>query len=68
MVLLIIFQIKPEAAYLYDAVWLYAKAVHGLLRDGLDYHNGSLVIDRIKQTTYQSKYIMRYNHICKGYN
>ena len=55
-VLLFVFsQLKPEAAYLYDAVWLYAKAVDQVLEDGLDYRNGTLVIDKIKHTTYKSK-------------
>lgn len=53
---LYIFQIRPEAAYLYDAVWLYAKAVNECISNEQDYRNGMLIISKIKHKTYQSKF------------
>ena len=49
-----ILQIRPEAAYLYDAVNLYARAVLKLLDKGHDPHNGTAIIDAIKGSNYNS--------------
>lgn len=55
LTLLLSFQIQPEAAFLYDAVWLYARAVHEILLEGEDPKNGTLVASKLKFKTYQSK-------------
>ncbi|KAK9513104.1 hypothetical protein O3M35_001368 [Rhynocoris fuscipes] len=46
--------INAEAAYLYDAVRLYATAVLELLEEGAPWRNGSIIIDRLKGKHYQS--------------
>lgn len=46
--------VRPEAAYLYDAVMLYVRAVNALSHAGLDPRNGSLVVDTLVGRTYQS--------------
>ena len=48
-------QLRPEAAYLYDAVWLYAKALHQAITEGKDYRNGTTIINMIKEKTYKSE-------------
>lgn len=48
------FQIRAEAAYLYDAVHLYAKALVKLLVEGKEPRNGTAVIECIKRTHYKS--------------
>ncbi|KAL4241106.1 hypothetical protein ACF0H5_001884 [Mactra antiquata] len=57
--------IKPEAAYLYDAVWMYAEAVHECILENRDYNNGTLIIDKIKHNTYKSAmgYMLRINEV-----
>ena len=47
------------AAYLYDAVRLYAKAVNDTLRDGGHIKNGSDIISKIRSSTYRSEFITR---------
>ena len=49
------FQIPPEAAYLYDAVWIYARAAHKAITNGQEPSDGRKILDFIKGTTYQSK-------------
>lgn len=49
-----IFQIRAEAAYLYDAVHLYAKALVKLKVEGKDPRNGTAIIECIKRTHYKS--------------
>ncbi|KAH3863877.1 hypothetical protein DPMN_026882, partial [Dreissena polymorpha] len=58
-------KLKPETAYLYDAVWLYAKAVNECLAEGLNYTDGRLIISKIKGKSYKSAmgYILRINHL-----
>ncbi|CAH1794095.1 unnamed protein product [Owenia fusiformis] len=46
--------IKVEAAYLYDAVWLYARAADAALRQGDSYRNASFIFNYIADTTYNS--------------
>jgi guanylate cyclase, other len=46
--------LRPEAAYLYDAVQLYAKALCDVLDGGGDPRNGSAIIESIKGRTYVS--------------
>ncbi len=48
------FQITIFAAYLYDAVLVYARAVHEVLMYGGDPQNGTSVFDRIRNRTYTS--------------
>jgi hypothetical protein len=47
-------QIRAEAAYLYDAVNLYAQAVLDLLDRNQDPRNGTAVINAIKGRNYRS--------------
>jgi hypothetical protein len=47
-------QIRAEAAYLYDAVNLYAQAVLDLLERKQDPRNGTAVISAIKGRNYRS--------------
>ncbi|CAL8123550.1 unnamed protein product [Orchesella dallaii] len=47
-------QVPIEAAYLYDAVIIYAHALHDLLKDGHDPLNGSALLERIQNRRYQS--------------
>jgi len=51
-----VFQLPVEAAYLYDAVWLYARAAHELIVQGHDPSDGQRILDRITGTTYKSMY------------
>uniref|UniRef100_A0A1I8P7A7 Receptor ligand binding region domain-containing protein n=1 Tax=Stomoxys calcitrans TaxID=35570 RepID=A0A1I8P7A7_STOCA len=46
--------ISAEAAYLYDAVHLYAKALIKVLRHGGRPRNGTAIIEAIKGTKYRS--------------
>ncbi|XP_045213178.2 receptor-type guanylate cyclase Gyc76C-like isoform X2 [Mercenaria mercenaria] len=57
--------IRPEASYLYDAIWLYAKAVQECIDNGQDFRNGTTVINKIKHQTYKSAmgYIVRINEL-----
>ncbi|XP_067672620.1 speract receptor-like isoform X2 [Haliotis asinina] len=55
--------IRPEAAYLYDAVWLYARATQEVLEKGGDINDGQAIINQIMGMTYKSAlgYINRIN-------
>ncbi|XP_030761658.1 guanylate cyclase 32E [Sitophilus oryzae] len=46
--------IRAEAAYLYDAVHLYAKALMEVMDSGGEPRNGSAIIEAIKNTHYKS--------------
>ena len=48
------FQIKAEAAYLYDAVKLYAMALIETLEAGEDPRNGTAIISRLRRRHYHS--------------
>jgi guanylate cyclase len=45
------------AAYLYDAVNVYARALFEAIDEGVDMRNGSAIANRIKGRTYESKYV-----------
>ncbi|VEN57859.1 unnamed protein product, partial [Callosobruchus maculatus] len=47
-------RIRAEAAYLYDAVHVYAKALMEVLDAGGDPKNGTAIIDAMKGTHYKS--------------
>lgn len=47
-------QIPAEAAYLYDAVHLYARALMRVLDNGDDPTNGTAIISSIKRCHYHS--------------
>lgn len=55
------FQIRAEAAYLYDAVFLYANALREVLDDGGDPYDGLAIMERIRGRTYMSAmgYVMQ---------
>ncbi|KAL8614638.1 hypothetical protein ACOMHN_037490 [Nucella lapillus] len=48
--------IRPEAAYLYDAVWLYARAADAVLREGKDLYDGKEIISHVINQTYKSAF------------
>ncbi|CAL1527410.1 unnamed protein product, partial [Lymnaea stagnalis] len=48
--------IAPEAAYLYDAVLLYAKVIHEIIEDGNDTRDGKAVIGKIRGISYKSAF------------
>lgn len=52
--LLIIHQIRAEAAYLYDAVQMYANALTRVLENGVSPRNGTAIIDAVKGSSYMS--------------
>ncbi|KAK2159125.1 hypothetical protein LSH36_158g05017 [Paralvinella palmiformis] len=54
--------LRPEAAYLYDAVWIYARAAHEAIREGYLPSDGQAILQYIKGKSYLSA--MGYmNHI-----
>ncbi|KAK9753824.1 Receptor family ligand binding region [Popillia japonica] len=46
--------IRAEAAFLYDAVHIYAKALQKVLKKGEDPKNGTAIINYMKRTCYRS--------------
>ena len=48
----VIFQITVYAAYLYDSVMLYAKAVHQVLAEGGNITDGRAIIAKILDSNY----------------
>ena len=48
------FQIRAEAAYLYDAVLLYAHALRDVLLEGGDPYDGLAIMEHIRGRTYMS--------------
>lgn len=55
--------IKSEAAFLYDAVWLYARAADQAIKEGHDISNGSYIFSKLVGQRYKSAmgYINRIN-------
>ncbi len=51
---MVFFQIRAEAAYLYDAVILYAKSLREILQEGGDPYDGIAVMERIQGRAYMS--------------
>ncbi|KAI4461131.1 guanylyl cyclase [Holotrichia oblita] len=47
-------KIRAEAAFLYDAVHIYAKALQKVLKKGEDPENGTAIINYMKRTCYRS--------------
>ena len=52
------FQISVYAAYLYDAVWLYAKAAHEIIQEGGDFTNGTAIIQKLLGSNYTGKFLL----------
>ena len=48
-------QIQDDAAYLYDAVMLYALSLNETLADGGSITNGTDIINRVLDRSFQSK-------------
>jgi len=48
-------QVPIYAAYLYDAVNVYARALKEALDEGVNPRNGTAIVERIKGRTYDSK-------------
>jgi len=48
------FQLPVEAAYLYDAVWIYARAANAVVAEGYDPSDGRRILNNIRRTTYES--------------
>lgn len=51
-------QIPPEAAYLYDAVMIYAQVIHEFIQEGRDTRDGRAIIDRIRGRSYKSEFTL----------
>jgi len=51
----LILQVPIYAAYLYDAVNVYARALKEALDEGENPRNGSAIVERIRGRTYDSK-------------
>jgi len=47
-------QVPIYAAYLYDAVNVYARALEEALEKGVNPRNGSAIVERIRGRTYDS--------------
>lgn len=47
-------QIPVEAAWLHDAVWVYARALATALTTGEGARDGRAIVARIRNTTYRS--------------
>ena len=47
-----ILNLRREAAYLYDAVKLYARSLREVLLDGGDPRNGTLLIQKLMKRSY----------------
>lgn len=52
-------QVPIEAAFLYDAVMLYALALNTTLSDGECARNGTAVMNNMFNRTYESKFIQQ---------
>lgn len=57
-------QVPADAAYLYDAVHIYAKALNECLIDKCDSRDGRLMFEYIKNRPYKSKTLCKqsYHH------
>ncbi|XP_071130761.1 guanylate cyclase 32E-like [Mytilus edulis] len=57
--------IKSEAAFLYDAVWLYARAADQTIQEGNDIANGTYIFSKLIGMRYKSAmgYISRINSV-----
>jgi len=54
-------QVPIYAAYLYDAVNLYAHALDEVLQEGGNIRNGTAIIEKVIGRTYKSK--LNYNYV-----
>ena len=54
-------QVPIYAAYLYDAISLYAGALDTVLEKGEDPMNGKAIMSKIFNRTYHSKRFEKYN-------
>lgn len=57
---------RREAAFLYDAVKLYAKSLKESLENGEDVFNGTRIIERLKNTSYTRYEILFLHYIVKN--
>ncbi|KAL3875929.1 hypothetical protein ACJMK2_033833, partial [Sinanodonta woodiana] len=48
------YKVPIYAAYLYDSVMVYAKALNQTLAEGIDIHDGFRIIQKIRSITYKS--------------
>ena len=51
-----------EAWYLYDAVWLYARAAHAAILNHTSLADGRAVLEYTKGVTYKSEYKLNHMH------
>ena len=56
----VLFQITVYAAYLYDSVMLYAKAVHQVLAEGGNITDGRAIIAKILDSNYTGLEVLSY--------
>ncbi len=54
------------AAYLYDAVKLYAEALDEVLKEGGNFKNGTRVIEKVIGRAYKSKFPNTYSIFVPG--
>ena len=59
-----ILSLRREAAFLYDAVKLYAKSLKESLENGEDVFNGTRIIERLKNRSY-TRYEILFFLICR---
>ena len=48
----------PEASYLYDAVFLYARTLREALNKSVDVTNGTAMIEPMKDRPYDSELVL----------
>jgi guanylate cyclase, putative len=53
--------VPADAAYLYDAVYIYAQALNECLADGNDSRNGKAIFEYMKSHPYQSMHKTKTN-------
>ena len=56
---------RREAAFLYDAVKLYAKSLKESLENGEDVFNGTRIIERLKNRSYTRYAILFFSYTVK---
>ena len=59
----LLLQITVYAAYLYDAVMLYAKAVHRVLEEGGNLTDGTAIIGKILDSNYTGRELLMWKNI-----
>ena len=61
--LLISFQVNPYSVFAYDATTLYLLLLNETLSEGLDYRNGSLLVQRARNKRFEGKKHFHANYV-----